>query len=100
VLRLSAHRLTPGSEEVVTLAGVQESFGKAAERTLYKLAGLSLSESTVQRTTETAGERLAEKLQAGETFGPKTQWDWHCDASGTTCAYVSVDATGVMMQGD
>jgi hypothetical protein len=53
-LRISPQRLTPGAQEIVCLAGIQESFGKAAERTLQKLAGLRLSESTVERTTETA----------------------------------------------
>jgi hypothetical protein len=63
------------------------------------LAGIRLSESTVQRTTEAAGGRLAEQLQAGQVFGPKKVWDWHKDAEGKTCAYLSLDATGVMMQG-
>ena len=42
-LRISPQRLTPAAQEVVCLAGIQESFGKAAERTLLKLAGLRLS---------------------------------------------------------
>jgi hypothetical protein len=81
------------------LGGTQEAFGKAAERTLRKMAGIRLSESTVQRTTEAAGERLAQQLHQGKVFGPKTVWKWHRDASGKTCAYVSADSTGVMMQG-
>ncbi|MFO0865942.1 MAG: hypothetical protein U0744_15045 [Gemmataceae bacterium] len=32
---------------MTSLAGIQESFGKAADLTLRKLAGLRLSESTV-----------------------------------------------------
>jgi hypothetical protein len=99
VLRLSPQRLTPGAQEVASLAGVQESFGKAAQRTLRKLAGLRLSESTVQRTTEAAGTRLHELQEQGVVFGPKTVWDWHQDATGQTCAYVSADATGILMQG-
>jgi hypothetical protein len=98
-LRLSPQRLTPGAQEVVCLAGILESFGKAAERTLLKLAGLRLSESTVERATETTGARLGERLQAGETFGPQQNWEWHKDAAGQSCAYVSLDATGIMMQG-
>jgi hypothetical protein len=81
------------------LAGIQESFGKAAERTLPKLAGLRLSESTVGRVTEGAGARLAAALEAGEVFGVGQSWDWHADAAGQSCAYVSVDATGILMQG-
>jgi hypothetical protein len=99
VLRLSPQRLTPAAEEVTTLAGIQESFGKAAERTLRKLAGITLSESTVERTTETAGEQLGQALEAGAVFGPKQTWDWHKDKRGKTCAYVSLDATGILMQG-
>jgi hypothetical protein len=99
-LRLSAQRLSPGAQEVVTLAGIQESFGKAAGRTLRKLAGLCLSESTVERTTEATGARLGEHLQSGNVLGEAEPYDWHQDASGQTCAYISLDATGIMMQGD
>jgi len=99
-LRISPQRLTPAAQEVVCLAGIQESFGKAAERTLLKLAGLRLSESTVERTTEAAGTRLGERLQAGQVFGPKQTWDWNRDASGQRCAYVSLDMTGILMQGE
>jgi hypothetical protein len=99
LLRLSPQRLTPGAEEVSTLAGIQESFGKAAERTLLKMTGLRLSESTVERTTEAAGERLGQALKDGVVFGPKQTWDWHKDRMGKTCAYVSLDATGILMQG-
>jgi hypothetical protein len=98
-LRLSPLRLTPAAEEVTALAGVQESFGKAAERTLPKLAGLRLGESTVERTTEEAGARLGARLAAGAVFGLKAAWDWNRDATGRTCAYVSLDATGILMQG-
>ena len=78
---------------------MQESFGKAAGRTLRKLAGLRLCESTVERATEEAGARLGERLAAGQVFGPPAAWAWNRDAAGRTCAYVSVDATGVLMQG-
>jgi hypothetical protein len=99
-LRLSPQRLTPGAQEVVCLAGIQESFGKAAERTLVKLAGLRLSESTVERTTEAAGTRLGQQLHEGKVIGPKQDWEWNLDAEGQSCAYVSVDATGILMQGE
>ncbi len=98
-LRLSPQRLTPAAQEVTALAGVQESFGKAADRTLLKLAGLHLCESTVERTTEEAGTRLGTWLAAGVVFGPKAAWEWNVDAMGRTCAYVSLDATGILMQG-
>lgn len=99
LLRLSPQRLTPAAQEVTALAGVQESFGKAADRTLRKLSGLCVSESTVERTTEEAGARLGTRLAEGAVFGPAAAWAWNVDAGGRTCAYVSVDATGVLMQG-
>jgi hypothetical protein len=93
-------RLTPGAERVVSLAGLlSDSFAEAAEKVLPELAGLRLSESTAQRTTEDAGQRLGELLTDGHTFGPRVGWDWNVDATGQTCAYVSVDATGVRQQG-
>jgi hypothetical protein len=98
-LRLSPQRLTPAAREVTALAGIQESFGKAANRTLRKLAGIQLCESTVQRTTEATGERLGALLEQGAVFGEPRSWEWHSDRSGKTCAYVSVDLTGILMQG-
>ena len=99
ILHLTTLRLTPAAEEVTALAGVQESFGKAADRTLRKLTGLRLSESTVERTTEQAGARLGARLAEGAVFGLAKAWDWNRDAAGRTCAYVSLDATGILMQG-
>lgn len=99
-LRLSPQQLTPAAQEVTALAGTMESFGKAAERTLLKMAGLRVCESTVERTTEAAGERLGEQLQQGKVFGPKGAWDWNRDTTGKTCAYVSLDFTGILMQGE
>lgn len=99
VLCLSPERLTPGAQEIAALMGTLHSFGKAADRVLEKSTGLRLSESTVERTTEAAGERLGIRLQQGEVFGPAQDWKWHKDAQGKTCAYVGLDATGIMMQG-
>jgi hypothetical protein len=99
ILRLSPERLTPGAQEVVSLLGILNSFGKAADRVLEKAVGLRVSESAVERTTEGAGARLGEWLSASEVFGPKVPWKWHRDAEGKSCAYVGVDATGIMMQG-
>jgi len=99
LLRLSTQALTPATEEVVAMAGVLDSFADGAERVLRKMAGLRLSESTVERTTEAAGQRVADQLQAGKSLGPTTQWDWQKDAAGRSCAYISADATGVRQQG-
>lgn len=100
VLRTVGHRLTPGAREVVCLAGIQESFGKAADRTLHKLTGMRLSESTVERTTESAGTFLKEQQETGVLLGEGERYAWHEDANGTSCAYVSLDLTGILMQGD
>jgi hypothetical protein len=97
---LTPKRLTPAAERVVSLAGLlSDSFAEAAQKVLPELAGLHLCESTAERTTEDAGERLGKLLAEGHTIGPRARWGWHVDAQGRTCAYVSVDATGVPQQG-
>jgi hypothetical protein len=96
---LTDRRLTPGLERVAALAGtVSESFEKGADL-MHEMAGVRLGESTVERTTEDAGSRLAAALQAGQTFGPKVVWPWHTDYAGRSCAYVENDSTGVRQQG-
>jgi hypothetical protein len=86
-------------ERVATLAGaVADSFEKGADL-LDEMAGVRLGESTVERTTEDAGQRLADAVVAGATFGPKVDWLWHKDYDGKRCAYVELDATGVRQQG-
>jgi hypothetical protein len=62
------------------------------------MSGLRLAEATAQRTTEAAGARLGELLRAGHTLGSPPHWDWHTDARGRTCAYVSLDAICVAQQ--
>lgn len=96
---LTAKRLTPGAERAASLAGLlTDSFEEAATKVLPELSGLRLSETTVQRTTEAAGKRLGTYLEQGKVLGGPTPWKWHQDAEGQTCAYVSVDATGVRQQ--
>ncbi len=96
---LSERNLTPALEQVVALTGaVADSFEKGGDL-LEKTAGVRLSESTVQRTTEDVGMRIAAKLTAGQTFGGKSAWDWYRDANGDRVAYVGIDATGVPQQG-
>jgi hypothetical protein len=99
-LGLSSAAITPAASEVASIAGVQTSFAQSAEVTLQKLCGLRLSESTVQRTTEAAGARLAKLLSAKVTFGKEAPWAWQRDARDRRCAYVSLDATGVRQQGE
>ena len=98
-LRLKQNALTPAAEEIVALAGVLGSFADGAQRVLHKMAGLRLSESTVERTTEAAGRRVREQLDQGKSLGPTRDWAWQRDAVGRRCAYVSLDATGVRQQG-
>jgi hypothetical protein len=96
---LTTRNLTPALERVATLAGtVADSFEKGADL-LAEMAGVRLGESTVERTTEDAGERLADAVRIGTTFGPKEVWPWHKDYEGQRCAYVELDATGVRQQG-
>ncbi len=92
-------KLTPAAQEVACIAGVTASFAESSERTLHKLCGLRLSESTVERVTEATGARVAQQLRARQTFGASQAWGWHHDAQGRTCAYVSLDATGIRQQG-
>jgi hypothetical protein len=96
---LTTHRLSPAVERLTTLCGaVADSFEKGTEL-LKETAGVRLSESTVQRTTEATGARIAEHLQKERTFGGKVAWDWFRDACGRTVGYIEIDATGVRQQG-
>jgi hypothetical protein len=98
---LTSRRLTPGLERAASLAGtVAGSFREAADEVLWELAGVSLAESTVERTTEDAGARLRQAWAEGATFGRARAWDWHRDYEGCTCAYIGSDATGVRQQGE
>jgi hypothetical protein len=98
-LGLNHRGFTPAAQEVVTLVGTLVSFPKGSEETLRKMSGLRASESTVQRTTEDAGARLRKLLDDRRTLGKKRSWSWQRDDAGRSCAYVSVDATGVRQQG-
>lgn len=91
--------LTAGAEQLAVLFGTNHSFAETAKKFLPKASGLRLAESTIERATEAAGERLGEALAAGQALGKATDWPWPVDADGRTVAYVSVDATGVPIQG-
>jgi hypothetical protein len=96
---LTDQRLSPAVERLATLCGaVADSFGKGTEL-LKETAGIGLGASTVQRTTEATGTRIAEHMQKGRTFGGKEVWDWFGDADGRTVGYIEIDATGVRQQG-
>jgi hypothetical protein len=96
---IGPHQLTLAAEQRTALAGgVADSFEKGADL-LREMAGLSLSESTTQRTTEDVGRDVGDRLRRGETFGPAPVWHWCRDAWARTVAYVSIDATGTRQQG-
>lgn len=97
---LGCSDLTVGAEQLAVLFGTTASFAEAAQRLLPKASGLRLAESTIERATEAAGKRLGEALSAGATYGKPSDWAWPLDASGQTVAYVSIDATGVPIQGE
>ena len=98
-LRIGKRRVTAAAAEAISLAGLLTSFGRAQCQTLKKLTGIRVSESTVQRVTEDAGEALAQRQAAQETFGPTKAWDWQRDARGKTCGYASLDHVSVPQQG-
>jgi len=96
---LTPRNLTPGLERVSALAGTVGDGFKNGARLVEEMAGIRLSESTTERTTEDAGTRLRQLQEAGQTLGPKVVWPWHKDYKGRTCAYIETDATGVRQQG-
>lgn len=91
-------QLTPAAAEVLTLEGNLVPFDEAAQKVLPKTSGLNVSPSTVRRITEGVGRDLSRRREQGETFGQRQEWDWHRDAQGQRCGYVSLDATGVRQQ--
>jgi len=96
---LGPHRLTPGAERVVGLLGLScDSFEEAAQKVLPEACGLRLGESTVRLVTEDAGARLGKLHEGGHTLGDSEPFEWHKDSQGRTCAYVSLDLTGVPQQ--
>jgi hypothetical protein len=96
---LTSRSFSPATERLVCLAGtLSDGFEEAATKVLPEMASLRVAETTVQRTTEAAGRRVAEYLRAGGTFGFPHPWGWYKDARGRTCAYVSIDLTGVRQQ--
>lgn len=90
---------TRGTQELLSLAGIQDSFAESAERVLHVMSGLTVSASTVQRVAEAAGSDVAEKRLNSSPVGPYEQWQWPTDQRGQTTAYASLDATGVPQQG-
>jgi hypothetical protein len=92
-------RQTPAAQEIIALGGTVDPFRESAGELIKKMSALRVSESTVQRITESVGAEIGEAQARGELFGESKPWDWHKDAEGKSVAYVSVDATGVGIQG-
>src|SRR3954463_11113289 len=69
-LHLGPQALTPGAAEVVSLAGALDSFAEAGSLALRKMAGLSASESPVERVSEATGRDIGRRQADGEVFGP------------------------------
>jgi hypothetical protein len=86
LLRLTASDLTPAAEELVSLAGTLTRFAEAAQKVLPRRAGLRRAESTAERTSEAAGQRLRRQRAASAIFGVARDWPWPTDAKGRTCA--------------
>lgn len=93
------HKQTPGVAQLASLAGLLAPFQQGAERVLRTMSGLRVSESTIQRTTEDIGQEIDAALRDGDAVAPQDSWEWHLDANGQRCAYLSMDATGVRQQG-
>lgn len=85
--------------DIACLASVTNSYAQASEKILTRLSGLRISASSLEKLTETAGKQLTNSLSSDRCFGQTSPWQWHKDHENKTCAYVSVDATGVPMQG-
>jgi hypothetical protein len=98
-LGLDKSDLTSGAAELATLAGTLDNFARAAAVILPKMSGITIAESTVERTTEAVGAELGRAVAAKVAFDEPRAWDWHKDAEGVTCAYVSIDLTGIAKQG-
>jgi hypothetical protein len=98
-LGLGRSQLTRGAEEIVALSAAADSFAVAAEVLLRKMSGLRTSAESARRVGAAAGADIGRRLGAGEVFGPRRAWRWHKDADMKTCAYLSIDLTGVRMQG-
>jgi hypothetical protein len=78
--------LSPGVEEIASVAGGHARFAEAREKVVPKLAGLRLGESTVERTTEAAGRRRAAVQASGPSGEAEAEWAWHGEAEGKTVA--------------
>lgn len=92
------HKLSVGAARALARCACLESFEKSAD-SLYELTGLRVCEERSRQVAEDVGKDIGARLQKGESFGGRESWPWPEDAAGHACAYVSIDATGILMQG-
>src|SRR5262249_31968219 len=96
---LTARAFTPATERLVSLAGaLGDRFAEAADKILPELAGLRVAETTVQRTTEGAGQRLSAQRRQRRAFGFARRGDWDPGAHGRPRASLAPDLPGVRQQ--
>jgi hypothetical protein len=95
---LTDRHLTPAVERLATLAGAGGDSSQRGAELLAEMAGVRLSEATVQRATADAGQRLEALWAAGTPLGPAVTWQWYPDHHGRRVAYGTIDATGTRQQ--
>lgn len=84
IVGLDSKRQTPAAKEIIALGGTIDPFGESADKLIKKMCALRVSESTVQRITESVGAEIGEAQSQGELFGDSKPWKWHKDAEGKT----------------
>lgn len=100
-------RYSPAAEQLVSLAGALDPFGRADDL-LKRLAGLRVSAASCRRVTEAAGQRLADQHADANPVptGPTAQtWDFRLpDRDGQqfpgTVGYVGLDSFAVPIRAD
>lgn len=85
---------TAGVRRLISLAGVADSFEKGA-RILEEMAGVKVSDNTVERVSESSGEKAIEREEKGDEalLGEV----WQRDSGQRMC--VTVDGTTAQMRG-
>ena len=82
------------------IAGVVDSFAEAAEEVLPQAGGPArLASPPCSGPPRRPAATSAAAWPRARPSAPAGDWAWHKDAEGKTCAYVSLDATGVAQQG-
>ena len=99
-LGFSARRLTQAAEELATLAGTVASFADGArEVPAQDVRAATRASRPWSGPPRRLASGSAKLLDDGHTLGKDADWQWNHDAKGQTVAYVSIDATGVGIQG-